>query len=422
MNSEIINIGTELILGQTINTNAKFIAEKLSEHGINCFFQSSVGDNLSRVTSIIKSSLDRSDLVITTGGLGSTDDDITREAIAEASGRKLISKPYLKRIVQERVDDANIPVTDRTLKQAYIPETAESIRPQKGTAPGIILRIGEKTLVALPGVPEEAELMMDESVIPYILKNHRLSENVIISRTLKCYGLKEAEVEEHLRDLIKSQENPTMAILLDGADTNIRLTADASSANEALDLIKAIEIKAKERLGLFFYGVDDENMETVVGRLLEAHQLSIGCAESITAGLVSSRLVNIEGSSSYFAGSIISYSNHLKNKLLDVSAQSILSHGAVSPIVAEEMASQVRSILEVDIGISSTGIAGPEGGTKKKPIGLVYFGLSTHDSMIVDRVVFYGCRNVIRWKASQYLLNMVRLYLIEKTGESDESA
>lgn len=422
MNSEIINIGTELILGQTINTNAKFIAEKLSEHGINCFFQSSVGDNLSRVTSVIKSSLNRSDLVITTGGLGSTDDDITREAIAEVSGRKLILKPYLKRIVQERLDDANIPVTDRTLKQAYIPETAESIRPQNGTAPGIILRIGEKTLVALPGVPEEAESMMDASVIPYILKNHRLSENIIISRTLKCYGLKEAEVEEHLRDLIKAQENPTMAILLDGADTSIRLTADASSADEALDLIKAIEIKVKEKLGLFFYGVDDENMETVVGRLLEAHQLSIGCAESITAGLVSSRLVNIEGSSSYFAGSIISYSNHLKNKLLDVSAQSMLSHGAVSPIVAEEMASQVRSILEVDIGISSTGIAGPEGGTTKKPIGLVYFGLATHDSMIVDRVVFNGCRNEIRLKSSQYLLNMVRLYLIGKTGESDESA
>lgn len=422
MNCEIINVGTELILGQTVNTNAALISKKLAEAGVDCYFQSSVGDNISRLVSMIKNALGRSDVLIITGGLGSTDDDITREAIAKTFKKELIFRPYLARSIEEKLTESRIPVTKKALRQAYLPEGAQAIPPVKGTAPGIILEIDGKTVFALPGVPAEMETMLTKSVLPFFKRRYKRGGEVILSRILKICGLREAEVEEEIADIIVSQTNPTIAPLVFLGEVHLRLTAKASSQKEARQLISTEEKKIREALGDYLFAVDDEGMETVVGELLKRHHLTVSVAESVTGGLVSSRLTDVPGSSEYFWGGVIGYANPIKTKVLDVSPEILLSEGAVSAATVEQMATGIRHLMDTDIGLAVTGIAGPGGGTPQKPVGLTYFALSAKDALLKEHHVFHGKRAEIRFKTSQHLLNMLRLYLKNKERGKEEPA
>lgn len=422
MKCEILNLGTELLLGQIVNTNAAYIAERLADHGIECYHQEVVGDNLVRAVAAIKQALKRSDAIVITGGLGSTEDDITRAAISEATKRPLTMRASLKRVVEERLTLSGTPVNETTLRQAMLPRGAEAVLPTKGTAPGIILAKDDSTVVALPGVPSEMKSMLESSVLPYLVNRYGTAERPIISRTLKVYGLREPEVAERLRPMISSQENPTIALLVGLGDVIVRLTASAGSATEAVDLLDGTEQAVRSELGFYVYATDDATMEEAVGNLLLAQGFTVGCAESVTGGLVAAQLVNVAGASVYFAGGVIAYKNALKLQLLDVSAQSLLAHGAVSAVVAEEMANGVRRRLGVDIGISSTGIAGPTGGTPEKPVGLVHFGLAARDALLADHLVFQGDRNEIRAESALHLMNILRLYLLDRALGGSETA
>lgn len=419
---EIINVGTELLLGQSVNTNARDIGILLAGSGLDCYCQTSVGDNLERISGAINTALNRADAVILTGGLGSTDDDLTRDAVAAATGRKLVLNDSLEDMIRDKLRELEPAATEKTLRQAFVPEGAEPIKPTIGTAAGFILEHKGKIIAATPGVPAEMSRMLESDILPRLKVLSPGKQHVIVSRVLKIYGLREVEAERRIEDIIAGQSNPTIAPLIGKGAVNLRLTAKAPSREEAISRIVGLEEQVRERLGDFIFGIDGEDMEDVVGELLKKREHSVALAESITGGLTASRLINTPGSSKYVIGGVVAYANSVKTGLLGVSPKSLLTHGAVSSQTAEAMALGVRKALGSDIGISSTGVAGPGGGSPEKPVGLVFFALAAADTLQCERKSFHGSRNEIRFKASQYLLNMLRLYLIGKSGRGQEGA
>lgn len=422
MNCEIINVGTELLLGQNVNTNARDIGEKLAAAGIECYFQTSVGDNLARIVDAIKTAADRADAIIITGGLGSTDDDLTRQAVAEALGVELVSDTGLTRVIENRIREMEKAPTDKVMRQALIPKGATAILPTLGTAGGFVIDGSNAVIATTPGVPAEMLRMLDSDIIPAFRAHLREEGSVIVSRVLKVYGMREIEVEKAVQDIIDEQSNPTVAPLIARGAVTLRISAKADSRAAAETLIARTEDRVRERLGIAVFGIDTEEMEDITGALLKETGHGIALAESITGGLVVSRLVNTPGSSAYVTGGVVAYDNEVKRSVLGVSAQSLLNHGAVSAQVAEEMAMGVRRVLNADIGLSTTGIAGPEGGSQDKPIGLTFFALSASDTLICERAVFHGSRNDIRFKASQFALNLLRLYLLDMGSPGTETA
>lgn len=415
MNCEIINVGTELILGQNLNTNARDISILLAASGIDCYFQTSVGDNLARIVDAIKTAMARADAVIITGGLGSTDDDLTREAVAAATGKKLTSDVSLVLWIQERLKEFEPGATEKAMRQAMVPEDAIIIKPTLGTAAGFIVPIeGGGYVAATPGVPAEMMRMLESDILPVLAPGNAAQSFAIVSRVLKVYGLREVETERMIQDIIDAQTNPTVAPLIGKGAVTLRISAKAGTRQEAEVMILDMDNQIRERLDDFVFGIDSEEMEDVVGDMLKSRHMSIACAESITGGLCVSRLINTPGSSSYVRGGIVAYENDIKRDLLGVSPQTILNYGAVSAQTAEEMAVGVRRTLDAAIGLATTGIAGPDGATKDKPIGLTHFAISTADALIQEKKIFHGSRNDIRFKASQHALNMVRLYLAGK--------
>jgi nicotinamide-nucleotide amidase len=419
---EIINVGTELLLGQSVNTNARDIGIILAASGIDCYRQISIGDNLDRIAAAVNDSLKKADAVILTGGLGSTDDDLTRDAVAKATGRELVLDAALAVMIKEKLKELEPRASDKALRQAYVPAGARPIKPTLGTAAGFIMNVGSKIIAATPGVPAEMARMLESDIIPEIKSAAKIVSPVIVSRILKIYGLREVEVENLVHDLISAQTNPTVAPLIAKGAVTLRLTAKADTRAAALKLISRVENQARELLGDAVFGVDSEEMEDVAGALLRSRGLTVALAESITGGLTASRLINTTGSSTYVKGGVVAYANSVKTDILGVAPQTILNHGAVSAATAEEMAAGVKKALGSDIGLSSTGVAGPGGGTTEKPVGLTYFCLAAADTLECEHKVFRGTRNEIRFKASQYLLNMLRLYLLGRSGRNDEIA
>lgn len=417
MNCEIINVGTELILGQNLNTNSRDISVLLAASGIDCYYHTSVGDNLSRIVAAIKTALQRADAVIITGGLGSTDDDLTREAVAAAVGRELVRDAGLEAAIKDRLREFEPDATVKAMRQAEVPEGSIIIKPTLGTAAGFIVKTDEGNYIAAtPGVPAEMRRMLESDIIPVFAPGNTTEAFAIVSRVLKVYGLREVETERMVQDIIDSQTNPTVAPLIGKGAVTLRISAKAATRDEADAMINGMDERIRERLGTYVFGIDSEEMEDAVGDRLRQRGLSIACAESITGGLCVSRLVNTPGSSEYVRGAIVAYDNEVKQDVLNVAPQTLLNYGAVSPQTAEEMAVGARKALRADIGLSTTGIAGPDGATKDKPVGLVYFALSSADALIGGKKIFHGTRNDIRFKASQYALNMVRLYLDGETG------
>lgn len=410
MRAEILSVGTELLLGQITDTNAVYLARLLAEHGVDLFFKQTVGDNDGRIQEALRLALSRADLVVMTGGLGPTEDDLTVEAVAAALRLPLRSDPAVEAHIRAFFDARRRPAPESVQKQALIPEGAQVIPNRRGTAPGVVIPHSGATIVIMPGVPAEMEGMVADFFIPWL--RERTGETVIRSRVLKVTGLGESAVEERITDLLHL-EAPTIAPYAKLGEVHLRLTAKGPV--EVVDQHLATgEAAVRARLGDLVFGVDGESLEGVTGRLLLVAGVTVAVAESATGGLIGDRLTNLPGSSAYFLHGVVAYSNAAKTTLLGVSPELLAQHGAVSAPVAVAMARGAQQQADSDLGLGVTGIAGPTGGSAEKPIGLVYGALVDREKEAVQEWRFgaEAGRRGIKFLASQAALNLVRLHLL----------
>ncbi|MCC0784292.1 competence/damage-inducible protein A [Clostridioides sp. ES-S-0108-01] len=415
MKAEIISVGTEILLGDIVNTNSQFLAKELASLGIEVYHQSTVGDNKQRLLECFGESLKKSDLVITTGGLGPTGDDITKETAAEYFGQELeLHKPSLE-VLESFFFKTGKKMAENNMKQVYFPKDAIVLKNNNGTAPGAILKKDDKSIIVLPGPPREMKAMFNESVKPYL---QQFTNEILVSKTLRLYGIGESNLELEILDIINEQTNPTVALYAKELEVTIRITAKAETEEEAFKLIKPVEEKIKGRVGKYIYTEGDISvsegetaLEDAVSKLLVEKNLTIAVAESCTGGLVSSSLINYPGISSVFLEGCVTYSNDSKMKRLGVKKETLEEFGAVSEQTAIEMAEGVAKGLKTNIGISTTGVAGPGGGTEEKPVGLVYTAIYINGKTIVKKNIFNGDRRKIRLRATRDLLNELRIQL-----------
>ena len=409
MKVEIITVGTEILLGDILNTNCRYLSRELAAMGIEMYYQITVGDNEERLLKTLEESLNRSDIVICTGGLGPTEDDITKEVCAKYFGYELeLHKPSLDAMI-ERFKHMNRVPTKNNEKQAYFPKEAYILKNDNGTAPGCIMEKEGKMIVVLPGPPREMESMFENYVKPYLSK---LTDDVIESEVLRIIGVGESKVENDILDIIDSQTNPTIATYAKGYECTLRITAKAKSVEEAKELIKPMSDEMKRRFGQSLYATGETSIEEVVSKMLVENNLKIAVAESCTGGMVSASLINYPGISSVFMEGCVTYSNEAKMKSLGVKKETLDVYGAVSDKCAKEMASGVAARYNTNIGIATTGIAGPDGGTDEKPVGLVYFGIYINGKVISKKYVFNGDRQGVRERATRTILNDLRLELL----------
>ena len=409
MKAEIITVGTEILLGDILNTNCRYLSRELAAMGIEMYYQITVGDNEERLLKTLDESLNRSDIVICTGGLGPTEDDITKEVCAKYFGYELeLHKPSLDAMI-ERFKHMNRVPTKNNEKQAYFPKEAYILKNDNGTAPGCIMEKEGKMIVVLPGPPREMESMFENYVKPYLSK---LTDDVIESEVLRIIGVGESKVENDILDIIDSQTNPTIATYAKGYECTLRITAKAKSVEEAKELIKPMSDEMKRRFGQSLYATGETSIEEVVSKMLVENNLKIAVAESCTGGMVSASLINYPGISSVFMEGCVTYSNEAKMKSLGVKKETLDVYGAVSDKCAKEMACGVAARYNTNIGIATTGIAGPDGGTDEKPVGLVYFGIYINGKVISKKYVFNGDRQGVRERATRTILNDLRLELL----------
>ena len=413
MRCELIFVGTELLLGQIVNTNAAYLGENLASLGVDLYHCGVVGDNLERIRGAIRNALDRADLVIMTGGLGPTFDDITREGIAAAIGRELVYDPQVMAQIEEHFKRAKHSILPIHRRQAFVVSSGcHVVLNTIGSAPGLVIEAGEKWIIAMPGVPREMKRMCEDAVFPWV--REKAGRNVIMSKVLNVCGMGESTVANELREIAEPLTNPTIAFLARPSEVSVRVTAKASDADAASEMIDAVADQIKEKLGDDVFSESGQAMEEVVGSLLSARHRTLAVAESCTGGLISDRITNIPGSSDYFRGAAVAYSNKVKIDLLGVSPEELSRHGAVSSSVAVQMAQGIRSISQADYGLGVTGIAGPTGATKQKPVGLVYVGLSSPCGASSKEFRFVGDREIIKRRASQMALDMLRRELLHK--------
>ena len=375
MVAEIICVGTELLLGDILNSNAQFLAQQLASLGIPHYYQTVVGDNPERIKQVLEIAMGRSQILLFTGGLGPTPDDLTVETIADFFGVPLTERPEIIADIEQKFAQRGRVMSPSNRKQALIPEGADILPNSSGSAPGIIWQPRPKvTIMTFPGVPAEMHLMWQETAVPY-LRNQGWCSQIIYSRTLRFWGITESALAEKVNDFF-NLTNPTVAPYANHGEVKLRISARAESAEEATKLILPVEEKLRQIAGLDCYGADSDSLASVVGQLLLDAGETLAVAESCTGGGLGAMLTSIAGSSNYFLGGIISYDNRVKVGLLDVNPEDLAKFGAVSRTVAKQMAAGVRSRLETTYGLSITGIAGPGGGSEDKPVGLVYIGLA----------------------------------------------
>jgi nicotinamide-nucleotide amidase len=411
MRLELLSVGTELLLGEIVDTNAAYLAEKLSELGINVFHKTTVGDNAERLAAALQISLARADVVLATGGLGPTDDDVTAAAIAQVAGVGLVEDEAAAEKIRSFGRERGLKLLDRLLKQARVPEGAQVVPNPVGTAPGLIVAWGSKTVIALPGVPSEMTAMAEETVLPYLARRASSEgASVIVSRVLRLAGMGESQAEAEIHDLILSQTNPTIAPLAKSREVHLRVAARAADRATAEAMIAPVEAEIRRRLGDHVYGADGEALEAVLGRMLREAGLTLGVAESCTGGLIGHRLTDIPGSSGFLLGSLVTYSDEAKIALLGVPEETIREHGAVSAETARAMAEGVREACRSDVGLSVTGIAGPTGGSPEKPVGLTYVGIAGAGPTAVEEHRLRGGRGMVKERAAQ-----AALYLLYRT-------
>ena len=415
MIAEIICVGTELLLGETINTNSSYIAKKLSILGIDCYYQTNIGDNSDRIKKVLDIALERSDLIIFTGGLGPTDDDITIQSISEFFNHDLILDNETLFKIENFFKKLKREMPSSNKKQAYIPKGAKIIPNSKGTAPGIVWELqwknNSKKILTFPGVPEELYSMWEETAHKYL---EQYSNEVLITRHLKYMGISEAALADKVKDLL-TNENPTVAPLLSKGEATLRIAAKAKNIEKANSLIDEMEKTILLRTSQYFYGYDSETLDEIVGELLLDKNLTLAVAESCTGGLFSSKLTDISGSSEYTKLNFVTYSNEAKIKALGINEKVINYYGAVSKQTALYMSEGVRLQSNCKIGIAITGIAGPTGGSDEKPVGLIYIAISNkyNDEVHELRLPDFLSRKQIKEKTCQHALNLLRLFILK---------
>ncbi len=414
---EILSIGTELLLGNIVNTNSQWISEELSSLGLNHFRQSTIGDNTKRISELIKEISLRSNLLITTGGLGPTPDDLTIEAIAKSFNACLYEREYLWDEIKNKLSLSSSNSHNSSLKkQCFFPKDAQIINNPRGTAPGMIWEpIKGFTILTFPGVPTEMKEMWKETAVEYIQNNYS-DGYIFFSNTLKFSGIGESTVSEKIDNLLKLR-NPTVAPYANLGEMKIRITARAKNEFEAINIIEPIKEELKKKFPKFIFGENDDNLSSVLIKELLKRKESLCFAESCTGGLLSSSITAISGSSQVFKGSIISYSNELKQSLLKIPEYLIEKYGAVSEEVAQKMAINAKEILNSDWSIAISGIAGPKGGNKNKPVGLVHIAIAGPNDYIINiKKTFGSNRNRIEIQrlSVNVCLNSLRLILLSK--------
>ncbi len=403
---ELVSVGTELLLGNIVNTNTQYLAEQCALLGLSMYHQVTVGDNRERLSQVILVALDRSDVIILTGGLGPTEDDLTKEVCAEVMGFELVEDAHTKeRITQYFKNSIYKEIPDNNWKQALVPQGAIVLDNNNGTAPGLIMEKDGKTAILLPGPPNELKPLFLEKVFPYLQKRQ---PEIIRSQMVKICGLGESQVEDRILDLINGQSNPTIATYAKTAEVHLRITAKASSEEEASELLKPVVKEIKSRFGNDVYTTkEEETLEMAVVRLLKKHELTVTTAESCTGGLISGRLVNVPGASEVFREGFVTYSNKAKRKLLNVNKSTLKKYGAVSKQTAKEMATGGVFATDADVCIAVTGIAGPDS-EGEKPVGLVYIACYLKDKVKVEEYHFKGNREKIREQSVVKALDLLR--------------
>lgn len=405
---EVVAVGTELLLGQIVNTNAAWIGERLAEHGFDSHYQVVVGDNLGRLTDTIRTAMQRADAVIITGGIGPTPDDLTREAISAATGRPLVMNDAYAQELRERWEAMGREFPENNLRQAEYPQGGEQLPNPKGTAPGIYLEADGVHLFALPGVPPEMQLLMTDHVLPR-LRSASGDESVLVSRVLRTWGRGESAVAELLDDLYHAATNPSIAYLASAGEIKIRITAKADTAQAAEALIAPVEAEVRSRLGTSVFGADDETIEQVVLGLLAGHDWTLGTAESMTGGMVAARITSVPGASKSFRGGVVAYATDVKLSLLHVPRETVTDHGVVSPETALAMAAGAQETLEVDVAIAVTGSAGPD--PQEQPPGTVVIAVATPADARARTLRLPGDRERVRAYATTAALQLCRLGL-----------
>ncbi len=411
MTAELICVGTELLLGSIVNTNGAYLAEKCAGLGLSCYFQTVVGDNEERLSMVLKTAMERSDVVILSGGLGPTEDDLTKETAARVCGRALVLHEPSREAIGRFFEERGLKPTDNNWKQAMLPEGAVALDNHNGTAPGVILELDHTRLILLPGPPDELRPMFEEHVAPYLA---RLTSQVICSQTVKICGVGESKAETMVKDMIDAQSNPTIATYAKTGEVHIRVTASGEDRKAAMKLVKPVVKELKSRFGNDIYSTEEETtLEKSVVDLLLANKLTVTCAESCTGGMLSARLINVPGISEVYKSGVVTYSNKSKRRFLGVKKSTLQKHGAVSRQTAEEMAKGACQMLKSDVAAAVTGIAGPEGGTEEKPVGLVYIACCVKGKVTVKECRFSGNRRKIREAAVSAALALMRGCILE---------
>lgn len=414
--AEIVAVGTELLIGQTLNTNTYYLANQLTLLGINSYYQSVVGDNPERLLGMLHTALARADLVITSGGLGPTADDVTMELIAKAADKKLVLDPVSKQSIEDYFTGIGRTVSENNWKQAMMPQGALTMPNNNGTAPGAILVFDyagkKKAIACLPGPPSELELMFEQSLKPWLEQrvNYEFEH-----RFLHMMGIGESDAELEIRDLIERQTNPTIAPYASPGEVCFRITQRKLRDHTATDLISPVVAEIKNRLGQYIYEDGERTLPEIVFALLKEKKQTISFAESCTAGLISAKFGALAGVSEVFAGGVVSYGNSVKEQILGVPSVIIQKYGAVSRECAEAMAGGVRKALNTDLAIAVTGIAGPDGGTPDKPVGTIYLGADYQGQLTFEKHMLRGNRERIRTVASLRAFHLAWRCLKEKS-------
>lgn len=405
MNAELISVGTELLLGEILNTDAQFLSEQLSEIGINVYHQTVVGDNHDRLYNAVMSALERSDIVIASGGLGPTPDDITKEVLAECMEEKLVLHEESLADITEYFNKIGHTMVENNKKQAYLPENCIVLKNNNGTAPGCIIEKNGKIVVMLPGPPKELKPMYLESVKPYLQGK---SDTLLYSKVLQIIGIGESAVAQKLEDMMNNMTNPTVAPYAKDVGVRLRITASCKNETEGKLLIAPVEEKIREILGICVYGEGEETLPEATAKMLVERKMTISSAESCTGGMFAQMLTDIAGVSSIFNESVVTYANEAKMEYLGVRKDTLDKYGAVSEQTAYEMAEGICRNTGADVGVGITGIAGPDGGSEQKPVGLVYVGVCINGKVTVKRLTLAGNRQKVRYSACINAYDMVR--------------
>jgi len=419
MTAEIISVGTELLMGQIVDTNAAWLSKNLPLEGISLYHRETVGDNKERLSRIIEMALKRSDIIFTIGGLGPTSDDITKETVADVLNEELVLDDDSHKILTDFFKSINRPMPENNIKQVKFPKNGHILKNPVGTAPGCVFIVEDNTkteannkyVIVMPGPPREFKKMYKDEVMPFLKSINGNKETYIKSKIIKTFGIGESTLEETLKDLMKST-NPTVAPYIGNGDVMLRVTASSDKETIACDLVSEMENKISNILGDAIYGYEDDTLPKIIVDLLMKKNLTLSIAESCTGGMISKEITDIPGASQILLFDAVTYSNQAKEKILKVKKDTLINHGAVSKECAKEMVLGLKDLTNSDIAISVTGIAGPASDDSSKPVGLVYIGVSYKNNTNIHELNFPGDRQNVRLRTTLTALDLIRKLII----------